>query len=892
MVVFGKLIRRVVGLLQEVTGNVKAGTVFLVKTSNVMPRWKANHRLLAVLTLIIVILSGSLSPAVYGQGADELAPYYQSVIDDYEASPVDPAVRSWEAVDTLNGAGIAYRYFGDPQTAWTLHQQALEISREIGDRAREIGTLQNLGTTASQLGDDQGIEFYQSQLVIARDRNDPELEASLLQFLSIGYISIGDTASLIPLYEDYIPLLQQLERWPEAVYALIGQASLYYGALSEPALAFATLDEAFAIAQQANNPNLLRTVLINQGSFYRLSGESAKGIEAYEQALALISQSENYQEQLLLRQQLAYAYEAENRIAEALPLYQDNLTLARERSDNIWAAWSMDDLSFAHRQLRQYEQALNWQRQALEQHQQVAPEGSISLLNGYNNLGWIHWQLGDLSAAAESLRQAIQGYDNVAADLQENQGLFGQSNDDLQVNLRESFSDAYQTLQAVLVDQGKTEAALEVAEQGRARSLVTLLSEKTATDAQVAAPTIQNLKAIAQSQNTTLVEYSVLYDQPRMTFGNRQRRPPQEKALLIWVVQPTGEVAFRQIDLQQLWPQQPGTVNFDPGFDNNFDTPLEVLIKESRRALGVPGRGFNLAWRAEDESSTLRIPELQRLHQILIDPIADLLPTDPTQTVTFIPQDTLFFTPFAALQDPTGAFLIEHHTPTTAPSIQFLALATARQQQLDSRSTASAAVVVGNPTMPEVQLDFNGPLQQLAPLPGAEAEAVAIATILNTQPLIGANATELAVVEQLPDARIIHLATHGLLDSVYGFQSALAFAPSTSEDGLVRTRDIINFDLQAELVVLSACDTGRGRITGDGVIGLARSFMGAGVPSLVVSLWAIPDAPTALLMTEFYQQREQGQDTAQALRQAMLETQKTHPHPRNWAAFTLIGETE
>ncbi|MEO0489510.1 MAG: CHAT domain-containing protein, partial [Cyanobacteria bacterium J06659_2] len=76
---------------------------------------------------------------------------------------------------------------------------------------------------------------------------------------------------------------------------------------------------------------------------------------------------------------------------------------------------------------------------------------------------------------------------------------------------------------------------------------------------------------------------------------------------------------------------------------------------------------------------------------------------------------------------------------------------------------------------------------------------------------------------------------------------------------------------------------------GDGVVGLSRSLITAGVPSVIVSLWAVPDAPTAALMTEFYRQLQQGQTKAQALRQAMLTTMARHPEPRNWAAFTLMG---
>ncbi|WP_283812896.1 CHAT domain-containing protein [Leptothermofonsia sichuanensis] len=98
--------------------------------------------------------------------------------------------------------------------------------------------------------------------------------------------------------------------------------------------------------------------------------------------------------------------------------------------------------------------------------------------------------------------------------------------------------------------------------------------------------------------------------------------------------------------------------------------------------------------------------------------------------------------------------------------------------------------------------------------------------------------------------------------------------------------------LQAELVVLSACNTGQGRITGDGVVGLSRSFITVGVPSVLVSLWAVPDAPTAGLMTAFYKKLQQHPDKARALRQAMLATMKTHPQPKDWAAFTLIGEAE
>ncbi|HHP7231446.1 MAG TPA: CHAT domain-containing protein, partial [Xenococcaceae cyanobacterium] len=109
-------------------------------------------------------------------------------------------------------------------------------------------------------------------------------------------------------------------------------------------------------------------------------------------------------------------------------------------------------------------------------------------------------------------------------------------------------------------------------------------------------------------------------------------------------------------------------------------------------------------------------------------------------------------------------------------------------------------------------------------------------------------------------------------------------------DGYLTAEEILDLDLQAQLVVLSACNTGRGKITGDGVIGLSRSFLAAGANSAIASLWYVPDLPTATLMIEFYQQLEQTNDKAQALRQAMLNVMAQHPHPLNWAGFILIEQ--
>ncbi len=234
-----------------------------------------------------------------------------------------------------------------------------------------------------------------------------------------------------------------------------------------------------------------------------------------------------------------------------------------------------------------------------------------------------------------------------------------------------------------------------------------------------------------------------------------------------------------------------------------------------------------------------------------------------------------------------------------------------RGENVSIKRFQSSALIVGNPapipTLPQLKLKL---------LPEAEKEAKAIAQLLQTPAMIGGQATKTNILKQLPKARLIHLATHGLLE--YGSQNgtsygedlgipgALALTPNTHfpssplskggderDNGLLTADKIINLSLNAELVVLSTCSTGEGRISGDGVIELSRSFISAGTESVLVSLWSVPDAPTAELMTEFYRQLQQNNHKAQSLRDAMLKLVKQYPDtPKNWAAFTLIGEAE
>ncbi|NEQ64862.1 MAG: tetratricopeptide repeat protein [Symploca sp. SIO2D2] len=567
-------------------------------------------------------------------------------------------------------------------------------------------------------------------------------------------------------------------------------------------------------------------------------------------------------------QNLGLIYLGKGDRQKALASFEQSLQVSKQITDNCSTqkVVALINIAGVYQQQGKSDQALNYLEQA--QNANRFPSLKPPILG---NLGTILFQTGQLEEAKQHFEQAIQALETQS----EPRG------DINQVALFEKEADYYIMLQKILVAQGQNLAALEVAERGRAHVLAGLLSKRLSGQQKVEFPNLEKIKKVASEQNATIVEYSIIPSLEDITNLNREDYRNSE--LFIWVIQPDGKVNFRSVDLPQ-------------------ETSFQELIQLSRTSIGVRGRGNSTSTPSKRNSTT----HLQQLHQLLIEPIADLLPTDEEERIVFILHQELFAVPFPALMDAEEKYLIEKHTILTAPSIQSLSFTRQRKQQLKNSSPPKGreVLIVGNPQMPKQGVGPN--LKPLAPLPGAEKEAKAISPIFETKPIIGSDATETAIVERMPNAKVIHLATHGLLDDFSGIGSpgAIALTPSGQDDGFLTTTEIMerfgqpgSTPLKAELAVLSACDTGSGDIKGEGVIGLSRSLIAAGVPTIVVSLWKVPDDDTNLLMTEFYTNLYQKKlDKAQAMRQAMLtmlnDDEKGNFNPIAWAAFTVIGEAE
>jgi len=759
----------------------------------------------------------------------------------------------------LGNLGIAYLGLGNYAKAIEYSQQSLVIAREIKDREGEGLALGHLGIAYNFLGNyAKAIEYSQQQLAIAREIKDREGEGVALSHLAGAYQSLGNYAKAIEYSQQSLAIAREIKNRPGEGVAL-GNLGIAYLGLGNYAKAIEYTQQRLAIARETKDRRSEGVALGNLAAVYIYLGNHAKAIEYAQQQLAIAREIKDRYGESNVVGTLGGAYIYLGNYAKAIEYSQQSLALARSIKNRKGEGAALSNLGITYIYLGNYAQAIEYTQQGLAIAREIKDRESEG--TALHNLGAAFFKAGNLTEAEKILVNAIQVWESMRQMLG--------SNDANKVSIFEEQAKTYRTLQKVRVAQNNPIAALEIAERGRARAFVDLLSERLSSGSINpvinTSPNQEQIRHIAKAQNATLVQYSIISEDVPI----QGKSEPRESALYIWVIQPTGEITFREVDLKPLWQKH--------------NASLASLIIGNQEFLAVRSRsstGF-----APPQ------PDLPTLHQLLIDPIQTLLPKDPNAHVIFIPQGSLFQVPFPALLDANGTYLIEKHTILTAPSIQVLALT--RQQKLAQKQpNSSNALVLGNPTMPSVSPSPGEPKQQLSPLPGAEAEARAIAPLLNTQAITGAQGTKAAIVQKMPQASIIHLATHGLLDDVRGLGSAIAMAPSGSDDGLLTAEEIFEMKLQASLVVLSACNTGEGRITGDGVIGLSRALISAGVPSVIVSLWAVPDAPTSELMKAFYQNLQNNPDKAQALRQAMLTTMKTHPQPRNWAAFTLIGEAE
>ena len=312
-----------------------------------------------------------------------------------------------------------------------------------------------------------------------------------------------------------------------------------------------------------------------------------------------------------------------------------------------------------------------------------------------------------------------------------------------------------------------------------------------------------------------------------------------------------------------------------------------MLNSNARKSIGVRAgiKCENLSLDVSHCDENVMTNALKTLYDIIVTPIAYLI--DGNELI-FVPEGPFCLVPYAALENSKSKYLFESFRIRVLPSLGTLKLITDCPAEFHNKT---GALLVGNPCFKDVL--YKG--KTLVQLPGAREEVEMIGRILDIVPLIGEKATKDEVLKRLSSVALVHIATHGKKET-----GEIFLAPNTTratrqpqeEDYLLTMTDVLQADLRARLVVLSCCHSALGEVMAEGVVGIARAFLGAGARSVLVSLWAIDDAGTLEFMNHFYKALVKGKSASEALNQSMkcMRESGQFRDVKYWAPFVLIGD--
>ena len=433
--------------------------------------------------------------------------------------------------------------------------------------------------------------------------------------------------------------------------------------------------------------------------------------------------------------------------------------------------------------------------------------------------------------------------------------------------------ELYARMVRLLMKSGAIDRALEYAERAKSRALVDMLASRLEDGASLKAE-----GGVAPVLTGYLVAEQKLRLQAPVPAGSgaERRRGVSEAADQLRQVAPemASLVAVgkpRLEDLRKRLSAQETLLLYYIAGNEGF---AFVLSQEALRVVPIPVAGLTLLverWRAAiQRQDPVASIHGKALYDRLIAPLSAEL---RTPQLVIVPHGSLHYVSFAALNDGTQ-YLVDRYALRTLPSASVL-------EFLRAGGTRTAALLIlGNPDRGDSRED----------LPNAQAEAEALARAYSgSRLLLRKDASETAFTRMSSEYSVIHVASHGRFNGDTPMTSALLLARDAQNDGNLTVSELYAMRLRADLVTLSACETGLGKVSsGDDVVGLGRGFLYAGARSILASLWSVGDEATSYLMLRFYENMATG-DKRSALQAAQVETRKRYPHPFFWGAFYLIG---
>jgi CHAT domain-containing protein/Tfp pilus assembly protein PilF len=871
----------------------------------------------------------------------------QKALEYYSQSlPLSRAVgdRKQEA-SILNSIGSAYSYLGEKQKAREYFNQSLLLHREAGNRYGEATVLNNIGLVYLELGENQkALEYYSQSLPLFRSMGDRGGESTTLSNIGLAYSKLGENQKALEYYRQSLTLAQAAgDRRGEAI--ALNNIGKVYSELGDNPKAKEYYRQSLPLRRAIGDRGGESATLSNIGLVYSKLGENQKALEYYRQSLTLTRALGDRRGEGSALNNIGRAYSELGENQKALEYYNQSLPLRRAVGDRRGEAITLNNIGLVYSQLGENQKALEYYSQSLPLSRAVDYRVGEALT--LYSIAAAKRDRGNLTEALTDIEASLQIIESLRTKI---------ASPELRASYFATVQDYYQFYIDLLMQLHKTypksgydTKAFEASERSRARSLLELLQEANADIRQGVAPELLQRERSLQQQLDAIEKQRIeVLNRPTPTPAQQAELEKQWQTLLAQyqdiqtqirttspryaaLTQPQP-LTLTQIQ-QQILDENTILLQYSLGKERSY---LWALTKTSITSYELP-KAAEIETTAKNFRDAVTAPSSRNspnqvtqandaISQMILQPVAAQL---GQKRLLIVSDGVLNYLPFAALSLPgksgengnlplivdheivllpsgsTLGILRQNYADLPAPTRTLAIFADPvfsgndERVQNSSSATTQQAVEAANPGLSRSRGDNNVQFDRLK-FTRKEAQIIQALIPANstTQSFDFAASRAAATSSNLSQYKIIHFATHGLANSDYpelsGIILSLIDENGNALNGFLRITDIFNLKLAADLVVLSACQTGLGQnIQGEGMVGLTRGFMYAGAKRVVVSLWSVDDEGTAALMSSFYQKMlQKGLTPAAALRAAQLEMWKQGKwkSPYYWAAFTLQGE--
>jgi CHAT domain-containing protein/Flp pilus assembly protein TadD len=828
----------------------------------------------------------------------------------------------------LNNMGGAYDLLGEPQRALDHYGRALSLWEKQGNSAAQADALNNIGVSYFNLGELQrSLDYYNRALLLRRAAGNVRREADTLDNVSLVYISLGEPRRAL----EYLAQALALRRAAKDVQGeanTLSQIGYGYATLGETEKALEYYNQALPARRAAGDRRGEAVTLRSIGVAYASSGKSREAVEHYGQALKLLRAIGSRREEASTLLHLGQAHSRSGEPWQGAEYYAQALSIFQALSDRLGEARARQNLAQAERDRGNFAQA----RSQIEAAVSIIEAMRAQVLSQQLRTSFFASRQDAYEFEVDLLMQMhrldpAKGHDAAALEVSERARARG---------LLEMMAES-----GVDVRQGVDPALL-----GRERELSQRLSAKAARLISLLGQPNRQEQAAALKQ-----EVGALEEEHQHVLGDIRKRSPRYAA----ITQPRP-LGLREI--QKLLDPDTLLLEYSLGSERSYvwavthdglrsfqlpgREPVELAARrlyELVTARSIRNKGESARQRQERISrADSQTPDAAgELSRMVLGPAASEL---SGKRLVVVADGALQYIPFAMLPVPGNLSWVDNYKPlivehevVSLPSASTLAV---QRRELAGRKAAPNSIaLIADPVFdsgdervvsktkrgqgpPTERVEDSAATRTLEHLTAQAAGAqggLRIARLPYTRQeaerilVVAPSASNLRALDfkaslatvlggELHQYRYVHFATHGYIDSEKPALSAVVLSMVNErgepQDGLLKTQEIYNLNLPAELVVLSACQTGLGKeIKGEGLVGLTRGFMYAGAARIIVSLWNVSDKGTADLMSRLYQgMLRDGLRPTAALRAAQLELrrQKQWRAPYYWAGFVQQGE--